>query len=166
MAVLVKAVLTSAAAAAVALSMAACGSSTSSTASSAASAASSAASAVSSAASSAASVASSAASSAVSSASEAAGAAAAQGSLASVCTEIDTLMMGNPDADPAGTAKQLESIKEKITTPDADLVENLAAAYTAIAANPTDTDAQNKVSTSARALGAGCQSATGAPAHN
>ncbi len=162
MAVLVKAVLTSAAAAAVALSIAACSNTTSSTASSA----SSAASAVSSAASSAGSAASSAASSVVSSASEAAGAAPAAGTLASVCTEIDTLMMGNPDADPAGTAKQLEAIKEKITTPDADLVENLASAYTAIAANPTDVDAQNKVSTSASALGAGCQSATGAPAHN
>jgi hypothetical protein len=49
-------------------------------------------------------------------------------------------MMGTPDADPAGTAAQLEAIKAKITTPDAELVENLAAAYTAIAANPADTE--------------------------
>jgi hypothetical protein len=75
-------------------------------------------------------------------------------------------MMGTPDADPAGTAAQLEAIKAKITTPDAELVENLAAAYTAIAANPADTEVQNKVSTTASALGAGCQTATGAPAHN
>lgn len=74
--------------------------------------------------------------------------------------------MGTPDADPAGTAKQLEAIKDKITTPDAELVGNLADAYTAIAANPTDPEAESKVSTSASALGAGCQSATGTPTPN
>lgn len=74
--------------------------------------------------------------------------------------------MGTPDADPAGTAKQLEAIKDKITTPDAELVGNLAAAYTAIAENPTDPDAESNVSTSAKALGAGCQSATGTPTPN
>ena len=74
--------------------------------------------------------------------------------------------MGSPDADPAGTAAQLEDIKAKVTTPDADLLENVAAAYTAIAANPSDTGAQGKLSTSASALGAGCELATTAPGHN
>lgn len=74
--------------------------------------------------------------------------------------------MGKPDADPAGTAQKLEEIQAKITTPDADLVGNLAAAYTAIAANPSDTGAQGKLSTSASALGAGCELATTAPGHN
>lgn len=75
-------------------------------------------------------------------------------------------MLGNPDADPAGTAQQLEAIKDKITTPDADLVENVAAAYSAIAANPNDTEAQGNLSTASRALGAGCESATTVPGHN
>lgn len=74
--------------------------------------------------------------------------------------------MGTPDANPTDTAAQLEAIKAKITTPDAELVGNLADAYTAIAANPTDTEVQNKVSTAASALGAGCQSATGTPVPN
>lgn len=148
MAIPVKVVLTSLASAAVAVSMTACGSSPSSSTSSSSS-----------------SVASSAASSAESSASAAA-AAPAEGTLASVCTEIDTIMLGNPDADPAGTAQRLEAIKAKVTTPDADLVENVAAAYSAIAANPTDTEVQGNLSTASSALGAGCQSATGAPAHN
>ncbi len=82
----------------------------------------------------------------------------ASGTLASVCDQIDTLMYGNPDGNPALTARQLEAIKAQIGTPDAQLLENLASAYTAIAANPTNTDAQNRVSTSARALGAGCGS--------
>lgn len=161
MAVLAKTVLTAFAGTAVALSMSACGGSTSSTASSATSAMSSASSAASSVASSA----SSAASSAVSSATSAV-AAPAEGTLASVCTEIDAVMMGNPDADPAGTAQQLEAIKAKITTPDAELVENVAAAYSAIAADPSDVAAQDTLSTSASALGAGCQSATGTPGPN
>jgi len=143
-----KVVLASCATAAVALGLTACGGSTSSTVSSASSAASSAASA---------------ASSAASSATSAIAAAAAEGTLASVCTEIDGIMMGKPDADPAGTAAQLEAIQAKVDTPDADLIGNLAAAYTAVAANPTDTEAQGKVSTSASALGAGCESATTAP---
>lgn len=148
--------------AALGLSLSGCGgSSTSSTASSAMSAASSAvdsaSSAVSSAASSVSSAASSAASSAVASSAEA-------GSLAAACPEIDALMMGNPDADPAGTAKQLEAIKATVTTPDADLIEALAAAYTEIAANPNaPTEA---LSSSAKALGAACQTATTAPTPN
>ena len=90
----------------------------------------------------------------------------ADGTLASVCTEIDGVMLGQPDADPAATAKQLEAIKAKVTTPDADLLENLAAAYTAIAANPNDTEAQSKLQSSAKALGAGCEMATTAPKPN
>ena len=74
--------------------------------------------------------------------------------------------MGKPDSDPAGTAQKLEAIQAKITTPDADLVGNVAAAYTAIAANPSDTEAQGRLSTSAQALGAGCQEATTAPGPN
>lgn len=146
-----KVVLASCATAVVALSVSACGGSTSSTVSSASSAASSAASA---------------ASSVASSATSAIAAAAAEGSLASVCTEIDGVMMGSPDADPAGTAKALEAIKAKVTTPDADLLENVAAAYTALAANPNDADAQAKLQSSAKALGAGCEMATTAPGHN
>jgi hypothetical protein len=83
-----------------------------------------------------------------------------------MCTEIDKIMLGDPDADPAGTAQKLEAIKANITTPDADLVENVAAAYSAIAANPSDAAVQNNLSTASSALGAGCQTATGAPAHN
>ncbi|MGI9164669.1 MAG: hypothetical protein ACR2JI_17360 [Mycobacterium sp.] len=140
-----KVVLASCATAAVAVSVTACGgSTTSSTASSAASAASSVA----------------------SSATSAIAAAAAEGTLASVCTEIDGVMMGKPDADPAGTAAQLEAIKAKVSTPDADLIENVAAAYSAIAADPADTEAQSKLSTSATALGAGCQTATTVPGPN
>lgn len=74
--------------------------------------------------------------------------------------------MGDPDSNPAATAQQLEAIKAKITTPDAELVENVAAAYTALAANPEDKEAQGKLSTASSALGAGCQSATGMPGHN
>lgn len=151
MVALSKVVLASCATAAVALTLTACDSSTtSSTASSAASVASS--------------VASSIASSAVASATSAiAAAAAAPGSLASVCTQIDGVMLGSPDADPAGTAAKLEAIKANVTTPDADLLENLAAAYTAIAANPADAAAQAKLQASAKALGAGCEMATTAP---
>ena len=138
----VKVVLTSFASAAVALSLTGCGGSTSSTASSAETVASSAASV---------------ASSAVSSATEAA---AAQGTLASVCSEIDAVMLDEPDADPAGTAAKLEAIKAKISTPDAELVESVAAAYTAIAASPNDAAVQAELQTSASALGAGCESAT------
>ena len=156
MAIPVTTVLTTVTAAAVALGLTACGSSPSSTMSSATSAASSAASSAVSAATSAASSAASAASSAV--------AAPATGSLASMCTDIDGIMLGDPDADPAGTALQLEAIQAKITTPDADLVGNLAAAYAAIAADPEDTALQSELSTAASALGAGCQSATGTPA--
>ena len=152
MAIPVTTVLTTVTAAAVALGLTACGSSPSSTMSSATSAASSAVSAATSAASSAASAASSAV------------AAPATGSLASMCTDIDGIMLGDPDADPAGTARQLEAIQAKITTPDADLVGNLAAAYAAIAADPEDTALQSELSTAASALGAGCQSATGTPA--
>lgn len=146
MAVVAKAVLTTFAAASVALSMTACGGSkTTSPASSASSAMSSASSAAS---------------------SEASAAMPAEGTLASVCGEIDAIMLGNPDANPGATAKLLEAIKPRITTPDADLVENVAAAYTAIAADPNDTEAQGKLSTASAALGAGCQSATGTPGPN
>ena len=93
-------------------------------------------------------------------------AAAAEGTLASVCTEIDGVMLGQPDANPAATAKQLEDIKAKVTTPDADLIGNVADAYTAIAANPADTEAQGKLQSSAKALGAGCEMATTAPKPN
>lgn len=140
-----KAVLASCATAAFAVTVTACGGSTSSTTSSASSAMSSAA------------------SSAVSSATSAA---AAEGTLASVCTEIDGIMLGSPDADPAGTAKQLEAIQVKVTTDDADLIGNLAAAYSAIAANPGDTAAQGALADSAKALGAGCEMATTAPKPN
>jgi len=88
-------------------------------------------------------------------------AAAADGTLGSVCEEIDAVMLADPDADPAGTAQQLEAIKAKITTPDADLVESVAAAYSALAVDPDDTEALDSLSTAASALGAGCQSATG-----
>ena len=140
------------------LSLSGCGgSSTSTTASSAASAASS--------------VASSAAS-AASSAVDAATAPAA-GTLAASCSQIDAVMEGNPDADPAGTAERLEDIKAEVTTPDADLIEALAAAYTAIAGSPgvgADTAAgqqlTNALTNSAKALGAACQLATTAPRPN
>jgi hypothetical protein len=128
------------------------GSSTSSTASSASSAVSSA---------------SSAASSAVSSAA----AAPAAGTLAASCSQIDAVMEANPDADAAGTAQKLEAIKDQVTTPDADLIEALAAAYQAIADNPDVPAADpageamaTELTNSAKALGAACQSATTAPA--
>ena len=92
--------------------------------------------------------------------------AAAGGTLASVCTDIDAIMMGTPDSDPAGTSEKLEAIKARVSTPDADLIENVAAAYAALAANPNDTEAQAKLATSSTALGAGCELATTAPGPN
>jgi hypothetical protein len=148
--------------AALIVTLSGCGSS--STSSTASSAMSSASSAVSSA--------SSAASSAVSSATSAmaAPASAAAGSLAASCSQIDAVMEANPDADAAGTAKKLEEIKAGVTTPDADLIGALAAAYQAIADNPNVPAADpageamaTAVSGSAKALGAACQSATTAP---
>lgn len=68
--------------------------------------------------------------------------------------------MGNPDADPAGTAAQLEAVAAKISTDDAQLVDDVAAAYTEIAATPNDPAAQEKLRSSSSALGAGCESAT------
>ena len=93
-------------------------------------------------------------------------AAAAEGTLASVCTDIDAIMMGTPDSDPAGTSEKLEAIKARVSTPDADLIENVAAAYAALAANPNDMEAQAKLATSSTALGAGCELATTAPGPN
>ena len=139
------------------LSLSGCGGSTSTTASSAASAASAAVSS-----------ATEAASSAVSAAT-----APAAGSLAASCSQIDAVMEGNPDSDPAGTAKKLEDIKASVTTPEAGLIEALAAAYTAIAGSPgvgADTAAGQQLTsaltTSATALGAACQAATTAPRPN
>ena len=154
-------VITSIAVAGLSLSLSGCGgSSTSSTASSASSAVSSASSAVSSAASSAASPAG-------------APTRAAAGTLAAACSQIDEVMLGNPDADPAGTAKKLDDIKAKVTTPDADLIGALAAAYQAIADNPNVAADQpegkqmaSTLSDSAKAMGAACQSATTAPGPN
>ncbi len=146
-----KTIVTACAAVAFALSVTACGSSTTSeVASSASSVASSASSAMSSAGSAASSIASSA----------VAQPAAADGTLATVCGEIDSVMMGEPDADPAGTAATLEAIATKISTPDAELVENLADAYTDIAASPDDPAVQEELKSSASALGAGCELAT------
>lgn len=136
------------------LSLSGCGGSSSTSASSAAS--------------SVASSAASAASSAVSAATEP-----AAGSLAASCSQIDAVMEGNPDSDPAGTAKKLEDIKASVTTPEAGLIEALAAAYTAIAGSPgvgADTAAGQQLTsaltTSATALGAACQAATTAPRPN
>ena len=82
-------------------------------------------------------------------------------------------MLGNPDADAAGTAKKLEDIKAEVTTPDADLIGALAAAYQAVADNPAVPADQPQgqqmattLSDSAKALGAACQSATTAPGPN
>jgi hypothetical protein len=123
--------------------------------------------------SSASSAASSVASSVVSSASAAASASVAAGSLASVCTQIDAVMEANPDADAAGTAQKLDDIKAKVTTPDADLIGALAAAYQAIAdmpdveaASPEGQQMASAVTDSAQAMGAACQSATTAPVPN
>lgn len=136
------------------LSLSGCGGSSSTSASSAAS--------------SVASSAASAASSAVSAATEP-----AAGSLAASCPQIDAVMEGSPDSDPAGTAKKLEDIKASVTTPEAGLIEALAAAYTAIAGSPgvgADTAAGQQLTsaltTSATALGAACQAATTAPRPN
>jgi hypothetical protein len=103
----------------------------------------------------------------------AAPASAAAGSLAAACTQIDAVMETNPDADAAGTAKKLEGIKAQVTTPDADLIEAVAAAYQAIADNPNVMAADpagqamaTAVTNSSKALGAACQSATTAPGHN
>ncbi len=141
--------------AALSLSLVGCGgSSTSSVASSAASSAASAGS----------SVASSAASAATSAASSAASAVAAAGSLGASCSQIDAVMEASPDADPAGTAKKLEEIKAGVTTSDADLIEALASAYSAVAGVPNPTPEQSAaVGDSAKALGAACQTATTTP---
>ncbi len=103
-------------------------------------------------------------SSASASTSASATAAAESGTLAAVCSQIDTVMGDNPDADPAGTAKKLEDIKAEVTTPDADLIEAVAAAYTAIAEDPNGPAEQ--LYDSSKALGAACQSATTAPQPN
>lgn len=128
-----KTALVACAAAAFALSVTACGSSTTSEGGSSAS-------------------------SAVSSATEPSGE--AEGSLASVCGEIDTIMMGEPDADPAGTAAKLEEIKAKVSTHDADLIEHLAEAYKAIAETPHDPAVQEELKSSSTALGTSCHATT------
>ncbi len=119
-------------------------------------------------ASSAGSAAGSAASSVASSAADA-----ADGTLAAACPDIDAIMMGDPDADPAGTAQKLDEIKTRVTTPDADLIDAVAAAYADIANNPTvaadDPAGQQMMTTlsdASRALGGACQSATSAPRPN
>ena len=86
------------------------------------------------------------------------------GTLAAACSKIDAVMEANPDADPAGTAMKLEDIKAEVTTPDADLIEALAAAYTATAADPSGS--VETLSNAAKSLGAACQSATTAPRPN
>ena len=86
------------------------------------------------------------------------------GTLAAACSQIDAVMGNNPDADPAATAKKLEDIKAEVTTPDADLIEALVVAYTAIAENPAGP--ADDVYNSAKALGAACESATTAPKPN
>jgi hypothetical protein len=88
------------------------------------------------------------------------------GTLAGACGDIDAVMLGEPDADPVGTAASLEEISEAISTPDAELVENLAAAYAEIALTPDDPAVQERLSSAASALGAGCELATTAPAPN
>lgn len=105
--------------------------------------------------------------------SAAAPASAAAGSLAAACPQIDAIMEANPDSDPAGTAQKLEAVKGQVTTPDADLIEALAAAYAAIAANPNVPADQPEgqqmttaLSDSAKAMGAACQTATGTPTPN
>ena len=98
---------------------------------------------------------------------------AADGTLAAACPDIDAIMMGDPDADPAGTAQKLDEIKARVTTPDADLIDAVAAAYADIANNPTvaaDEPAGQQMMTTlsdaSRALGGACQSATSAPRPN
>ncbi|WP_167098626.1 hypothetical protein [Mycobacterium sp. DL592] len=86
------------------------------------------------------------------------------GTLAAACSQIDAVMGNNPDADPAGTAKKLEDIKAEVTTPDADIIEALVVAYTAIAQNPAGS--ADDVYNSSKALGAACESATTAPKPN
>lgn len=105
--------------------------------------------------------------------SAAAPASAAAGTLAASCSQIDAVMEANPDADAAGTANKLEGIKAQVTTPDADLIEAVAAAYQAIADNPdvpaADPAGQamaEALTNSSKALGAACQSATTAPVPN
>ncbi len=82
-------------------------------------------------------------------------------------------MEANPDEDAAATAQKLNDIKMQVTTPDADLIEALAAAYQAVADNPDVPADQPEgqqmaaaLSDSAKALGAACQSATTAPGPN
>lgn len=104
------------------------------------------------------------------SASAATSAAAASGTLASVCPQIDAIMTGNADSDPAGTAQKLDEIKAKVTTPDADLIDAVAAAYADIANNPNvpaDQPAGQQMITTlsdaSKALGSACQSTSSAP---
>jgi len=99
-----------------------------------------------------------------SSAEASASAAAEPGTLAAACPQIDAVMGANPDADPAGTAKKLEDIQAQVTTPDADVIGALAAAYAAIAVDPNGP--VQELSDSARALGAACETATTAPRPN
>lgn len=109
--------------------------------------------------------------SAPASASSPAPAGAAAGSLAASCSKLDAVMEANPDADPAGTAAKLTEIMAGVTTPDADLIGALVDAYTAIADNPGvaagSPEGQamaDALSSSAKSLGAACQSATTSPA--
>ncbi len=99
--------------------------------------------------------------------------AAAEGTLAASCSQIDAVMEASPDVDAAGTARKLEDIKTQVTTPDAELIGALAAAYQAVADNPDVSADQPEgqqlattLSESATALGAACQSATTAPVPN
>jgi hypothetical protein len=98
---------------------------------------------------------------------------AASGTLADACPEIDAVMGGDPDSDPAGTAQKLDQIKAGVTTSDADLIGALATAYADIATNPNvaadQPDGQQMMtalSDASQALGAACQNPTGAPRPN
>ncbi|MFM8857600.1 MAG: hypothetical protein ACKOI2_10445 [Actinomycetota bacterium] len=82
-----------------------------------------------------------------------------------MCNEIDAIMMGEPDSNPALTARQLRAIEPRIIPSDAALLENVAEAYSALTVNPNDVAAQQRLSNSATALGSGCQMATGVPNH-
>ena len=80
--------------------------------------------------------------------------------LAESCTEIDTIMTGTPDSDPAATAAALEKIAATMSASESEGVTALAKAYTAMAADPASTANQETLKQAASSLGAACQSAT------
>lgn len=85
----------------------------------------------------------------------------AAGTLGAACSQIDAVMGADPDGDPAATAKKLRDIRAEVHTPEAGLIEAVAAAYTVIATNPNAS--ADALTDATKALGDACESATSDP---